>query len=239
MSIITVVRHAQASFLEEDYDTLSPLGETQASALGDYWARSRLRLDHVFSGPRKRHVRTAQIVGSAYNRAGLPWPEPAILPEFDEYKADEVIRRYLPSLAEKHAHVRMLNHKLVHAKGTPRAAEAAESLFRAVTTMWVRQEFDCGEVESWDRFCWRVKGAFGQVNTHGTKRTKVVVFSSAGPTAVAMQAALNLVPLKTLELSWLVRKCACSEFLASGKQMSLRSFNAVPYFLDPALVTYR
>lgn len=58
-----MVRHAQASFLEEDYDRLSPLGEKQASALGVYWARSRLQLDYIFSGPRKRHVRTAEIVG--------------------------------------------------------------------------------------------------------------------------------------------------------------------------------
>ena len=88
-------------------------------------------------------------------------------------------------------------------------------------------------------FCCRVKAAFDQVKTNGTKRANIVVFSSAGPTAVAMQAALGLTPLRTLELSWLVRNCASSDFLVSRRQLSLRTFNAVPHLLDPALVTYR
>lgn len=39
MGILYLVRHAQASFLEQDYDKLSKLGKTQARLLGEYWAR--------------------------------------------------------------------------------------------------------------------------------------------------------------------------------------------------------
>jgi len=88
-------------------------------------------------------------------------------------------------------------------------------------------------------FCRRVGGALEEVRNHGTKSANVVVFTSAGPTAVAMKAALGLSPLATLELSWLVRNCACSEFLFSGGRFSLLSFNAVPHLTQPELVTYR
>jgi broad specificity phosphatase PhoE len=241
MGTVTIVRHAQASFLDEDYDRLSPLGERQASALGAYWARTRLRLDHIFSGPRKRHLRTAEIAADAYRRAGLSWPEPVVLPQLDEYKADEVIRRYVPSLIENHPRIRALSHELVRITGTPQAANAAELLFRAVTTMWVRQEFDCGAVENWEEFCKRVKTVLDQVLEldNGAKCANVVVFSSAGPTAVGMQKALNLAPVATLELSWLVRNCSSSEFLFSGERFSLLSFNTVPHLEEPAMVTFR
>jgi broad specificity phosphatase PhoE len=39
MGILFLVRHAQASFLEQNYDKLSALGEAQACHLGEYWAR--------------------------------------------------------------------------------------------------------------------------------------------------------------------------------------------------------
>ena len=38
MSRLFVIRHGQASFLADDYDQLSPLGEEQGRALGAYWA---------------------------------------------------------------------------------------------------------------------------------------------------------------------------------------------------------
>jgi hypothetical protein len=53
----------------------------------------------------------------------------------------------------------------------------------------------------------------------------VVVVTSAGPVAVALQTALGLDEVTTLELSWLVRNTACSEFLFSGDRFSLWSFN--------------
>jgi len=35
MGVLYLVRHAQASFLEPNYDKLSALGETQAGVLGE------------------------------------------------------------------------------------------------------------------------------------------------------------------------------------------------------------
>jgi len=44
MGILFLVRHAQASFLEQNYDKLSALGETQARHLGEYWTRRKIVL---------------------------------------------------------------------------------------------------------------------------------------------------------------------------------------------------
>ncbi|HSK45272.1 MAG TPA: phosphoglycerate mutase family protein, partial [Candidatus Binatia bacterium] len=85
MSRLFLVRHGQASFLERNYDKLSAKGEEQRRMLGDYWASLQLGFDRVYSGPRVRQRETARLVGEVYKSAGLPWPEPVVLPEFDEF----------------------------------------------------------------------------------------------------------------------------------------------------------
>ena len=69
VSVLTLVRHAQASFFPEDYDRLSPLGEQQARLLGEFWVRQGMRFDEVYSGPRLRQRQTAEMAGAAC-RAG-------------------------------------------------------------------------------------------------------------------------------------------------------------------------
>ncbi len=239
MSTLTLVRHGQASLFEVDYDRLSPLGERQAAALGEYWARRGTVFDRAFSGPARRHLRTAELAGAACRRAGLAWPEPLVVPDLDEFPGEALTRRYLPPLAATNPRIGALDRDLRAARGRPEHARAIELLFRAFTTMWVRREFDASDVETWEMFEARVRRGLDQVRDHGAGGASVVVFSSAGPTAIAVQVAHGLHPLPTLELAWLVRNSACSEFLFSGDRFSLLGFNAVPHLADPALVTYR
>src|SRR5262245_11284526 len=99
MSRFFLVRHAQASFGNAEYDLLSTVGEEQARQLGAHWAQRGFVLNRVFVGPRQRHQRTAELVGAVLREQGLPWPEPVVLPELDEYAGLEVFRVALPKLA--------------------------------------------------------------------------------------------------------------------------------------------
>ena len=64
MSSLTLVRHAQASFFADNYDQLSEQGESQSTALGNYWLAQDRRIDEVYVGPRARHQQTAEIIGN-------------------------------------------------------------------------------------------------------------------------------------------------------------------------------
>jgi broad specificity phosphatase PhoE len=239
MSVLTLVRHGQASLFAEDYDCLSPLGERQATALGEHWARTGTVFERVYSGPAKRHLRTAELAAEACRSAGLVWPQPVVLTDLDEFPGVALTRRYLPQVAHENPRIGALAEDLRRAHGGPDHARAIELLFEAFTTMWVRQEFDASEIETWEMFETRVQRGLDEVRNHGAKGAGVAVFSSAGPTAIAVQMAHGLPPLQTLQLAWLVRNSACSEFLFSGERFSLLGFNAVPHLVDPALVTYR
>src|SRR5439155_26080458 len=74
MSVLTLVRHAQASFPAAEYDRLSEVGQTQASLLGEYWAGRRLLFDEVYTGPRTRQRHTAELAGACCVRTGMTWP---------------------------------------------------------------------------------------------------------------------------------------------------------------------
>src|SRR5258708_33791566 len=100
MGILFLVRHAQASFLEQNYDKLSALGEAQACHLGEYWARRQIVFDRVCAGPCVRQKDTLRLVSNAYSKASLKFPDPLVLSEFDEYQGEALLEDCLPGLME-------------------------------------------------------------------------------------------------------------------------------------------
>src|SRR5438477_12855218 len=87
---------------------LSELGERQARILGEHWIRTKTSFDQVYYGPACRQLRTGEIVADVYRQAGLRWPEPVTVPDFDEYAGMAVVRTFLPGLLETHAEIRAL-----------------------------------------------------------------------------------------------------------------------------------
>ena len=69
MATMLLVRHGQASWFEENYDRLSSVGEAQSRLLGELWAARGVEVTRVFTGPRMRQVRSAELCGEAYAAA--------------------------------------------------------------------------------------------------------------------------------------------------------------------------
>jgi broad specificity phosphatase PhoE len=239
MSLLYLVRHAQASFLAEDYDKLSPLGEAQAARLGDYWASHKIVFDRACIGPRLRHKETAQFVCAAYAKAAINFPEAQVFPEFDEYEAEDVVRLSLPALLKTDEGIRALHAAFQSAPDRNAQRSTFQNLFAAIIARWVRGEIHHANIESWSEFCSRVNSGLTKFLGSGARGERVAIFSSGGPVAVAMQRALNLSSDKTLEVSWMSRNCSWSEFLYSTDRFTLSSFNMHPHLDDPAMLTHR
>jgi broad specificity phosphatase PhoE len=239
MSNLYLIRHAQASFLSENYDKLSPLGESQAANLGEYWASRKQLFDRACQGPCLRHKETVDLVRQAYANANLTFPEPATLPEFDEYQGEEVLRGSLPALLETDQNIRDLHAAFEAAAERQAKRSSFQKLFEAVISKWVRGELAPPNVESWLDFCSRVNSGLSKFLSSGAPSERVAIFSSGGPIAVAMQRALNLSSEKTLQVSWMSRNCSWSEFLYSADRFTLSSFNVHAHLDDPAMLTHR
>jgi broad specificity phosphatase PhoE len=239
MSHLVLVRHGQASFLEKNYDQLSAKGEEQGRFLGAYWASHKVVFDRVYTGPKVRQRETARITGEAYQRAGIPWPEPQLLKEFDEFHAELVIEQALPGLIETDERIRKMYADFQAAATRPAQFKTFQRLFEVVVGRWAAGELVVPGVEPWNDFVQRIRRALRDLTGNGSSGKHIAIFTSGGPVAVAMQHALDLSTPNTLKTAWMVRNCAYSDFLFSGERFTLSSFNAIPHLTDPEFITQR
>ena len=238
MSNLILVRHGQATFLQGDYDRLSPLGVEQARHLGRFWAEKGIAFDRVFTGPRVRQARTAEIVGNQYQEQGLALPPIEKLEELNEYDADVIMREFLPILSEKSSRVRILAEQHELASGTDRY-QTFQKVFEVVMVAWIEGKVSKDGVESWAEYRARVKSGIEKITRTEGKGLRIAAFTSGGPIAATMQLALGISDRSTLELNWRVRNCSLSEFIFSGERFSLDSFNALPHLREESLWSYR
>ena len=239
MGRLILVRHAQASFLQQDYDKLSALGETQARLLGEYWAQRRVIFDRVYTGPRVRQKDTAKLMSDEYRKSGRKSPTPFVLPELDEYQAEAVLECGLPQLLETSAGIRELHRAFQTSASSSERSSNFQKLFEAVTAEWVRGAIPLPSVQPWPEFCSRVNLGLSKIVANGGRGEQVAIVTSGGPIAVAMQRALNLSPQHSLQVSWMSRNCSWSEFLYSAGRFTLSSFNVHAHLDDPAMLTHR
>jgi len=239
MSVLTLVRHSQASFFAADYDRLSELGQTQAGLLGEHWVHRRLHFDEVYTGPRTRQRQTAEVVGGCYQRAGLAWPEAVTLEELDEYDLTGIMQRLAPALAERDPHFRDLKERYQCSEGRDERARSFQRLFEVLMRHWLAAESLGVEMETWPAFRTRVRRGLDHIQGRPGRGRRVVAFTSGGFIGTATHLALAAPDRTALELNWRLRNCSLSEFLFTGDILTLDSFNTVPHLPDSASWTYR
>jgi broad specificity phosphatase PhoE len=238
MSVLTVVRHAQASFHADNYDELSALGREQARLLGAFWARRRIAFDEVYCGPRARQRHTADIVGSVYTQTGRTWPQPVVLPELDEYDLVSMIRTLAPELSRRDAAFAELLARHRRDENGPDQMRSFWKMFEALTLHWATAPAPVAGVEAFPVFRERVgRGLRRVTEVHGSGR-RVAVFTSGGVIGTAVRLALGAPDRTALEVNWRVRNCSLTEFVFSKGRLTLDSFNALPHLEDSALWTY-
>jgi broad specificity phosphatase PhoE len=238
MSVLTLVRHAQASFHADDYDQLSPLGREQARLLGEFWVRHGTDFDAVYCGPRARQRQTAEIVGSAVTRAGRPWPEPVVLAELDEYDLVGMLRELVPELSRRDPGFAELMDSYGRDEHGPKRMRNFQRVFEALTMHWATAASPAAGLEGFAEFRERVgRGLRRLTEVQGSGR-RVAAFTSGGVIGTAVRLALDAPDRTALEVNWRVRNSSLSEFVFTTGRFTLDSFNALPHLEDPALWTY-
>src|SRR5262249_34557775 len=143
---------------------LSAVGRTQARLLGEDWVRRGVGFDAVYTGPRARQRDTAEEVGRAYVSASatLPWPDPVILEELDEYDLTGLTQRLAPGLAGKHdecAALRDRSRASQSASTREHEREQArhfQKMFESLTRHWQEATVAAPDLETWPSFRDRV-----------------------------------------------------------------------------------
>ena len=180
MRQITLVRHAQASFMGAYYDKLCANGKEQAKLLGKYWLRGNMTFDRAYSGPRIRQRETADLVAEVYREAGSSFPEIEVMSEFDEFQAEAVMRTCLPQLLSVNSGIKELNRAYESSVDPGERRRNFRKLFEAVIGKWAAGETVSDGIESCHDFCVRVESGLVEINRATAPAENAVIFTSAG-----------------------------------------------------------
>jgi broad specificity phosphatase PhoE len=238
VSNLALVRHGQASFLADEYDRLSPAGETQARRLGEYWGRRGEVISEVFVGPRLRQRRTAELAGIQVRRTGLAWPEPVVLEELDEYDLEGLLDRLAPALARRDREFDLLMGAHRTSMGESERFRTFQRMFERLLTHWQAGPGD-ESVESWPAFRDRVGRGLQRMTEGGARGRRVAAFTSGGFIGAAAALALGAPDRTALELSWRLRNGSLTHLVFTPGRLSLDDFNTLPHLPDAAHWTYR
>lgn len=228
MSVLTLVRHGQASFGAERYDRLSPLGERQAEHLREHFETIGQPPDRLIAGRPDRQQSTARILAGPRNI------DITIDEAFDEYDAGTLLRLH----AERHG---TTITDLMGADGRidPRRFQRR---LETVGLAWIAGELADPTLERWSDFRARVARGLATAMDRADRGTRVIVCTSAGVIGAAVGELLGLGDREALKLSWSVHNSSMTQILFDDERRSLRCFNATPHLEHPkrrSLLTYR
>lgn len=235
MSLIYLIRHGQASFGQDDYDRLSPLGRRQSRALAKHLTDTGFRLDAVYCGPLRRHRDTTDEFLAVYEDCAKNRRLSAdvnTLAGFDEYDTPAIIRAMItdaPSLEDE----------------LPRMYSSRESFRRIYETAmlrWVEGRFDGQGVERWEDLQDRVARAVKTIMSENGRGKNIAVFTSGGAISASLSNVLRLSAENAMRLNWQIVNTSVTSYMYNDERLSLAGFNSVSHLelaRDPSLITYR
>ena len=210
MGTLYLVRHGQASFGEDDYDKLSPLGHQQALRLGEYFASRGIRFDAAITGTLRRHTETFAGIakGMDWQTEELQWPG------LNEYDSTAVIGAIHPHKLEKPT--------------TPEMYRSHFRLLRDGLTQWMAGVVSPKGMPTYDGFVQGVTSALDHVRTKHPDQN-VLIVSSGGPISTAVGHILGTSPETTIELNLRIRNSSVTEFAYTPKRHMLVTYNTLPH----------
>lgn len=236
MSKLYFFRHAQASYLAENYDELSEKGKRQSAALGKYLVDKNFHFDKIFVGPLKRQKHTFEIVADIFSNNKIEMPKPIFLNELKEHSGTEGVHEAMPKLIET---VPPIKRWYAEMKANPALRKRNTLLsFQYFMDEWVEGNIEIEGIESWKDFRGIVKKGLHTILENTGKGETVGTFTSGGTISSITAEALNIRDEKRVAaMNFSVRNTSFSSFLFSKSQFNLLSFNELPH-LEKEMITF-
>lgn len=236
MSELILVRHGQASFGAESYDKLSDKGVEQVKILSQHWQALGERFDHIYSGTLLRQRETAQELLSLVE--GEPTAS-VQLAGFNEYNGDPLIRAHLRDMREA-------GDLSGPAQWPIQDERLFQKIFEKATARWIVDDLDprddIADFERWSDFKARVYAALDEVMARHGSGSRVIISTSGGVIAMALQRVLNFPDDQVIATNWMVRNSAVSRIIYGRGKLSLTQFNNLAHLETPEkqqLITFR
>ena len=236
MSTIYMFRHGQASFGQDNYDQLSPTGYRQARLVAEHLRDLGITFDAVYTGALTRQKQTFQSMANVFTENDKPLPTPVETADLNEYNSTGVWQHYYPAIIHDHPELELDETRL---KQNPKQFQ---HVFARIVQRWITDSHDPPGIESWRAFRSRIGAGLNTIMRQEGSGKNVMIFTSAGPVATAVQMATGMPDDRCIGISWQVLNASTTRFRYNTKEMTLVGFNDVAALErqgDPGLLTYR
>ncbi len=231
-----MIRHGQASFGQDNYDQLSPVGVRQAKIVARYLSKDSKPFDAVYCGKMKRQVKTAEELIERYRVTKVAVPEILQSLSFDEYDSLTVWESLIPGIIQENPSLSKDLEQVYTDK------KSFQKLFGQVMQRWISGTYDLPGSPQWSDFKKRVRQGLKDIMRRNSSKKQLAIFTSGGPISVAIQLALGISDKKTIEISWQIMNASITRFKYNDRGIALSGFNDIaPLELeqDKRLLTYR
>ena len=218
MSSIILLRHGQAAFGSANYDQLTPHGEAQASATGEFFRDRQFEFTRTISGPLLRQKETARL---SLAPLGVTQREEATaLDEFAEAGR-------LLTAAEKRTGILLLDQP-----DLPRSELLRH--YQDQIKLWSDDAVRMDGVETIVEFRQRVATWFTDITNNHEPGQRLFVSTSGGVIAAIFCETLGLSNSVLASHMWNIENCSLTAISWSDKGRALRYFNQSAH-LPPSL----
>ena len=236
MSKLYFFRHAQASFLADNYDQLSTHGEKQSEELGKYLVKKGFHFDKIFVGPLSRQKKTFEIVADVFSKNNLEIPKPIFIKGLREHSGTEAMHFAIPRLKESVPYVKELLDGIT--KNPSLKKRNMLLAFQYFMEKWSEDKIDVPEVETWNVFRKNVRNGLYKILEKTGRGETIGAFTSGGTISSIAGESLGIKDEKRIvAMNFSVRNTSFTSFLFSKNKFNLLSFNELPH-LEKEMITF-
>ena len=217
MATIYLVRHGQASFGQDNYDKLSPIGEQQALFTGEWLKRAQKPLSRFGCGTL---VRQRQTLAGIYSGMGLEGDQSPnhILPGLNELDVDDIVLAANPAFSSRKA----LD---LHVSQQSSSALAFFHIYREALARWAMGEHDGDYQETWGQFKERTLQSVIHVAEQLNGQQNALLVSSGGVIATLMLQVLGIPDGDAFKLNRHIHNTSITTLEYRKGTLSLHGFN--------------
>lgn len=217
MSEIYLVRHAQASFGQGNYDRLSALGHQQARWLGEHFEFRNMQFDRIICGDMVRHQETLTGICQAMDIDPQAYDADSHWNEFD---FEALVKAYLAEHPEERLET---------------SAPAIDSIRLLKKTMqaWANGSLTEEIPETWTQFEQRVRDGLKIATSQPGRGSRTLVVSSGGAISMAIRQVLAAPSEAMIQMNIQVRNSAYSQMYFNQQNIHLAGFNHAPHLEHP------
>lgn len=228
--MLYLIRHAQASYLSDNYDQLSDLGIQQAKALGKYLSNT-LWIDQKYVGPHKRQKQTAECICEAYQMINKDIPSPTYISELKEHSGPATLSHYKEQLI-------LTDSKCIqwHQESQEKSEKLRENsikIFEHFIPQWMAGKYDIEGLENFQTFKNTIAKGLDAIlrNKQSTNNTALVTSAGTISTIIAQLLQINDTN-EIADISFQVYNASITSLALKDGEWTINQFNQVDHLAD-------